>query len=115
MALASKSYREFSSEVVNSMAWNLCFRQSHWDGEDKTMNDITRFLLSHGGPVLFVVVFLEQIGLPLPAAPWLLVAGALAQGGKLSAWLAVGVTFLACIMADSIWFYLGRRSGHRVL
>jgi membrane protein DedA with SNARE-associated domain/rhodanese-related sulfurtransferase len=115
MASVSKSYREISSEVFNSMAWNLCFRQSHWDGEDKTMNNITQFLQSHGGPVLFVVVFIEQIGLPLPAVPWLLVAGALAAGGKLSASLAVGVTFLACITADSIWFYLGRRSGHRVL
>jgi membrane protein DedA with SNARE-associated domain/rhodanese-related sulfurtransferase len=79
------------------------------------MNQIVRFLSIHGGPVLFVVVFLEQIGLPLPAVPWLLVAGALAASGKLNAWLALGVTFLACIVADSIWFYLGRRGGHRVL
>lgn len=79
------------------------------------MNEITRFLQSHGGPVLFLVVFLEQIGLPLPAVPWLLAAGALAASGKLNPWLALGVTFLACMIADSIWFYLGRRSGHRVL
>jgi len=79
------------------------------------MNEITRFLLSHGGPVLFSVVFLEQIGLPLPAVPWLLAAGALSASGRLSAWLVLSVSFLACMMADSIWFYLGRRSGHRVL
>jgi membrane protein DedA with SNARE-associated domain len=79
------------------------------------MNQITRFLLSHGGIVLFVTVFLEQIGLPLPAAPWLLVAGALAAGGQLNAWVVVSVTFLACMIADSIWFYLGRRTGHRIL
>jgi membrane protein DedA with SNARE-associated domain/rhodanese-related sulfurtransferase len=79
------------------------------------MNQITQFLLSHGGPVLFAVVFIEQIGLPLPAVPWLLAAGALAAGGRLNPWLALCVTFLACIVADSIWFYLGRRNGHRVL
>ncbi len=79
------------------------------------MSEITRFLMGHGGPVLFVVVFLEQIGLPLPAVPWLLVAGALAASGQLNAWLALSVTFLACLIADSIWFYLGRRAGHRVL
>jgi membrane protein DedA with SNARE-associated domain/rhodanese-related sulfurtransferase len=79
------------------------------------MNEITRFLLGHGGPVLFLVVFVEQIGLPLPAVPWLLAAGALAAAGQLNGWLAVGVTLLACIIADSIWFYLGRRNGHRVL
>jgi membrane protein DedA with SNARE-associated domain/rhodanese-related sulfurtransferase len=33
----------------------------------------------------------------------------------LSAWLIIGVSLLACIIADSIWFYLGRRGGHRVL
>jgi membrane protein DedA with SNARE-associated domain/rhodanese-related sulfurtransferase len=79
------------------------------------MNEMTRFLSSYGGPVLFLVVFLEQIGLPLPAAPWLLVAGALAAGGKLNGALAVGVSFLACLVADSLWFYLGRRGGNRVL
>jgi membrane protein DedA with SNARE-associated domain/rhodanese-related sulfurtransferase len=79
------------------------------------MNDLTRFLSSHGGPFLFVAVFLEQIGLPLPAVPWLLAAGALIASGKLSVWPAFGAAFLACIVADSIWFYLGRRLGHRVL
>jgi membrane protein DedA with SNARE-associated domain/rhodanese-related sulfurtransferase len=58
---------------------------------------------------------LEQIGLPLPAVPWLLAAGALVASGKLNAGLALGVSFLACMIADSIWFYLGRRGGHRVL
>jgi membrane protein DedA with SNARE-associated domain/rhodanese-related sulfurtransferase len=79
------------------------------------MNEITRFLLSHGGSVLFLAIFVEQAGLPLPAAPWLLTAGALAAGGRLNAGLAVGVSFMACMMADTIWFYLGRRHGHRVL
>jgi membrane protein DedA with SNARE-associated domain/rhodanese-related sulfurtransferase len=84
-------------------------------GQEKAMNDITRFLSNHGGPVLFGVVFMEQIGLPLPAVPWLLAAGALIAAGKLNAWLVVGATFLACIVADLIWFYLGRRLGYRVL
>jgi len=64
---------------------------------------------------LFVAVFVEQIGLPLPAVPWLMAAGALAADGKMNAWLALGVTFVACLIADSSWFYLGRRLGHRVL
>jgi membrane protein DedA with SNARE-associated domain/rhodanese-related sulfurtransferase len=79
------------------------------------MTEITRFLLNHGGIVLFLAVFVEQIGLPLPAVPWLLAAGALAANGTLNAWWAVGMSFLACLIADSIWFYLGRRGGHRVL
>jgi len=57
----------------------------------------------------------EQIGLPLPAVPWLLTAGALAEGGKLNAWLSLIVSLVACLIADLIWYYLGRRSGQRIL
>jgi membrane protein DedA with SNARE-associated domain len=79
------------------------------------MNDITQFLTGYGGPVLFAVVFAEQAGLPLPAAPWLLAAGALSASGKLNPALAVGLTALAAVIADSLWFYVGRRGGQRVM
>jgi len=79
------------------------------------MNNITQFLMVHGGPVLFTIVFAEQAGLPLPSAPWLLAAGALSASGKLNPALAIGVTALAALMADSLWFYVGRRGGQRVL
>src|SRR6266516_1639369 len=79
------------------------------------MNELTQFLMSHGGPVLFVIVFVEQAGLPLPSAPWLLAAGALSATGKLNPFLALAMTALACVVADSIRFYVGRRGGPRVL
>src|SRR5213078_3797027 len=79
------------------------------------MNNITQFLTNHGGSVLFVIVFVEQAGLPLPSAPWLLAAGALSASGKLNPFLALAMTALACVVADSIWFYVGRRGGPRVL
>jgi membrane protein DedA with SNARE-associated domain len=79
------------------------------------MIDVTEFLLSYGGPVLFAIVFVEQAGLPLPSAPWLLAAGALSATGRLSPTLAIGVTALAAVLADSLWFFVGRRGGHRVL
>lgn len=78
------------------------------------MNDIPQFLTSHGGPVLFAIVFAEQAGLPLPSAPWLLAAGAMSASGELSPGLAIGVTAVAALMADSFWFYIGRRGGQRV-
>src|SRR6266446_10524758 len=79
------------------------------------MNKLTQFPTSHGGPVLFAIVFVEQAGLPLPSAPWLLAAGALSATGKLNAVLALAMTALACVVADSIWFYVGRRGGLRIL
>ncbi len=74
-----------------------------------------QFLVSHGAPLLFAIVFAEQAGLPLPSAPWLLTAGALSASGKLNPALAIGVTALAAVMADSLWFYIGRRGGLRML
>src|SRR5436309_10139465 len=79
------------------------------------MREATHFLVSHGAPLLFAVVFLEQIGLPLPTAPWLLGAGALWAMGMMNPFMAFGVTVVACLVADLIWFYLGRHRGNRVL
>jgi membrane protein DedA with SNARE-associated domain len=79
------------------------------------MNDIAQFLVSHGGPVLFAIVFVEQAGLPLPAAPWLLTAGALSASRQLNPVFAIGVTVVAAMIADTVWFYIGRRGGQRVL
>lgn len=73
------------------------------------------FWVRHGGGVLFAAVFVEQIGVPLPAAPWLLAAGALSATGKMNWAVSLGVAALASLLADLIWFYLGRYGGHRVL
>jgi len=78
------------------------------------MTEITQFLIVHGGLVLFAIAFAEQFGLPLPGAPWLIVAGALSAVGKFDliagiAWAAAG-----CVVADAIWFFLGHRSKSRV-
>jgi len=79
------------------------------------MNGIPEFLTNYGDAALFLAVFSDQAGLPLPSAPWLLAAGALAAGGQLSPVPAVVLTTVACLMADSMWFYLGRVRGQRML
>jgi len=79
------------------------------------MNEMLQFSMSHGGAVLFAIVFLEQAGLPIPEAPWLLAAGALSTTGQASPAMVIGVTVLSCLVADSGWFYIGRRGGSRVL
>ena len=79
------------------------------------MNETIEFLTQYGALVLFVVVFIEQIGLPLPAIPVLVAAGVLAGAGHLNLWLAAGVTVLGALAADWIWYDLGRRRGRQVL
>ena len=79
------------------------------------MDKTTQFLVEHGAPILFVAVFLEQMGLPLPVVPLLLAAGALSATGQFNLLFGLGIAVLAGLIADTIWFYLGRYRGHRVL
>lgn len=79
------------------------------------MTEFLQFLIEHGYLVIFVWVALDQAGLPLPALPLLLAAGALAGMGELN----LPLILLACVAAslpiDLFWFWLGRLRGVRVL
>ena len=79
------------------------------------MNEANAFLSQYGEILLFAVVFAEQIGLPLPAVPILLVAGALAGAGKIDLTGAIVLSVIACLAGDLIWYELGRRRGRRAL
>jgi membrane protein DedA with SNARE-associated domain len=81
---------------------------------EEHMNQITQFLISHGGLILFLAGFVEQNGLPLPGAPWLLAAGALSASGRFSLFAAIGWTAAGSVAADAIWFFLGHRGKARV-
>src|SRR5277367_4153605 len=79
------------------------------------MNEILHFTARYGLLLLFVVVFIEQLGAPLPSPPFLLAAGGLAGIGKINPVLALLLVTLGSLLADSIWFYLGRARGSRIL
>ena len=75
----------------------------------------THILLVYGYLLLFAWVLIEQLGIPLPATPVVLAAGALTVDGHLSLALAFLAGLFACIIADSVWFVIGRRYGSFVL
>jgi membrane protein DedA with SNARE-associated domain/rhodanese-related sulfurtransferase len=75
----------------------------------------THFLLIYGYLLLFAWVLVEQFGIPLPAAPVLLAAGALSAEHEISFSLALLAGLAASLVADSTWFLIGRRYGHHVL
>ena len=79
------------------------------------MTHTSQFVIDHGLPLVFAAVFVEQMGLPLPALPWLLAAGALSATGEFNLPLGLAATVIACLVADATWFYLGRRRGSQVL
>jgi membrane protein DedA with SNARE-associated domain len=75
------------------------------------IENVTRY----GVALVFANVLLEQLGLPIPALPTLIVAGALSARGKLSAPHVLIVAVLGSLIADFVWYELGRRQGYRVL
>lgn len=79
------------------------------------MNDVTQFLAEHGYAALFAVVLAEQLGLPVPATPFLIAAGALAGLAQLSFARALAIAIFASLLSDLLWFYLGRLRGTSVL
>src|SRR5438876_10569672 len=73
------------------------------------------FLIHHGLAVLFGWVLVEQLGVPIPAMPLLLAAGALAGTGHLNFFAALLFTVLGALASDSLWFQLGRHKGIKIL
>ncbi len=79
------------------------------------MHDMQNLLAQHGLLLVFGNVLLAQLGVPLPAMPTLVVAGALAASGQLGLASVLGVTVTASLLGDLPWFYAGRRYGYRIL
>jgi membrane protein DedA with SNARE-associated domain len=79
------------------------------------MHSVLEFLLHHGYAVLLIWVFAEQLGLPVPSLPILLAAGALAGSGKFNFAGSIFLSVFAAVVADSVWYALGRVRGIKVL
>jgi membrane protein DedA with SNARE-associated domain/rhodanese-related sulfurtransferase len=69
----------------------------------------------YGLLIVAVNVLLAQAGLPVPAMPTLVFAGAAAADGRLDAPRLFMVAVAACLAADCGWFWIGGRYGIRVL
>jgi len=69
----------------------------------------------YGYVALPLWVFAEQIGVPIPAAPVLLAAGALAGTGRISLPLLTAFAMAAALIADQFWYRIGYAHGSRAL
>jgi membrane protein DedA with SNARE-associated domain len=79
------------------------------------MNETFQFLARHGYAVILAWVCAEQAGIPVPALPMLLAAGALAGMGRMNPVAAAGLAVLGALLSDGVWYSLGRLRGIRVL
>src|SRR5579859_4560204 len=75
----------------------------------------THILIMYGYLLLFAWVLIEQLGIPLPATPVLLAAGALSAERQLSFPVALLCAWTACMVSDTTWFHVGKYYGHHVL
>lgn len=69
----------------------------------------------YGLMIVAVNVLLDQIGLPVPAVPTLIVAGAVASDGQMPLPALFAWCTLACLAADCGWYVVGEKYGIRVL
>jgi membrane protein DedA with SNARE-associated domain len=79
------------------------------------MQQLAYYVSKYGLSLIFVNVLFEQMGLPIPAIPVLVVAGALAVERDLSVPRVLLVAVLASLIADALWYALGKRHGFRIL
>jgi membrane protein DedA with SNARE-associated domain/rhodanese-related sulfurtransferase len=75
----------------------------------------TVLFVKYAYSILFLWVLLEQLGIPIPSIPVLLTAGTLSATHRISDIYALVAVLIACLISDSLWFFLGRRYGNSVL
>lgn len=79
------------------------------------MPNFIQLLQEYGVLIVFAIVLVEQIGLPIPAYPILIVAGALSVDGDFNWPTVLAAAVLACVISDGFWFRMGRHYGKRIL
>jgi membrane protein DedA with SNARE-associated domain/rhodanese-related sulfurtransferase len=79
------------------------------------LQELVLLIGQYGLALVFANVLLEQVGLPVPAVPTLIVAGALSAEGTLSGTAVFAAAFVASMIGDAAWYAGGRVYGKRVM
>jgi membrane protein DedA with SNARE-associated domain len=75
------------------------------------METLVSAIAQHGYAILFAAVFLEVIGLPVPAAPVLLIAGGASANGPMRPGFSLPIALSAMLSGDMLMYVLGRYTG----
>ena len=76
---------------------------------------MSELIAQYGLALIFANVLAERVGLPLPAMPTLILAGALVADGQFTTLAVFGVAFAACVIGDTLWYAAGVYYGRRVI
>jgi membrane protein DedA with SNARE-associated domain len=64
---------------------------------------------------VLLAVLAEQLYVPIPSVVFLMAAGALSARGEMRTSIVVSLGIVACLAADSIWFWFGRKWGSQAV
>jgi membrane protein DedA with SNARE-associated domain len=79
------------------------------------MNNLLSLIKHHGYVIIFLSVFTEAIGLPVPAALALVATGAVAASGVLNFPAALMLAVVGILVGDTLLYVLGRYLGWGLL
>ncbi|MEO7151635.1 MAG: DedA family protein/thiosulfate sulfurtransferase GlpE [Burkholderiaceae bacterium] len=79
------------------------------------MDSLVALVAGNGLSLVFAATLAARLGLPVPAAPVLVVAGALGVANLAGALAMLAVAIVANLLGDAAWFVAGRRYGNRVM
>jgi membrane protein DedA with SNARE-associated domain/rhodanese-related sulfurtransferase len=79
------------------------------------MRHLIELIEQYGLSFVFLNVLIAQTGLPVPAVPTLIVAGALLAHANYSLVQVLAAAVTASLLADLAWFFAGARFGRPVL
>lgn len=79
------------------------------------MEGFGEFIRSHGGAAIFAASLAENLGLPVPVFPLIILAAAFAASGLLSLPVILAAAILGAMAGDLAWYYAGRFRGIGVL
>ena len=79
------------------------------------MGDFADLVARYGLTAVFLITFLENTGLPIPAFPVLMLAGAYASTRHAMLLMVLVAAVAGALLADAIWYLVGRWKGKGVL
>jgi membrane protein DedA with SNARE-associated domain len=75
----------------------------------------TVFIAHYGYAAVFLLIMLEDFGMPVPGETALIVAAAAAASGELSIWGVITAAILGAVIGDNIGYTIGHFAGRKLV
>lgn len=79
------------------------------------MHEIQHYIAAYGSLAVFVVIYLESMGAPLPGETLVIATSALAAHGDIDLTVALIAIFCGAVLGDSTGYAIGHYGGSRLL